>query len=114
MPQDWNLPTFDDSNWENCIEFDDSLTFLYGLCPTGYEIPNTLVSSELDPNGDNMTCPEWVDWGASRFIWREDLALDNTIHCRYTVRAPTGGAVVHTSLSLTLIILLALLSNMII
>ena len=114
VPQDWNLPTFDDSNWENSIEYDDSLTFLYGLRPTGCEVPNTLVSSQLDPNGDNMTCPEWVDWGTSRFIWREDLALDNTIHCRYTVKAATGGTVAHVSLSLTLIILLALLSNMII
>ena len=114
IPQDWNLPTFDDSNWENSIEYDDSLTFLYGLRPTGCEVPNTVISSQLDPNGGNMTCPEWVDWDTSRFIWREDLALDNTIHCRYTVRVATGGVPVLASLSLTSIILLALLSNLII
>ena len=111
VPQDWNLPTFDDSNWENSIEFDETMT-IWGLRPDGCEVPNTLVSSELDPNGDNMTCPEWVNWGTSRFIWREDLALDNTIHCRYTVKVATGGTSVIASLSTTLVLLLALLSIM--
>ena len=113
VPQDWNLPAFDDSNWENSIEYDETMT-IWGLRPAGCEVPNTVVSSQLDPNGDNMTCPEWVDWDTSRFIWREDLALDNTIHCRYTVRVVTGGVPVLASLSLTSIILLALLSNLII
>ena len=112
VPQDWNLPTFDDSNWESSIEFDETMT-IWGLRPAGCEVPNTVVSSELDPNGDNMTCPEWVDWGTSRFIWREDLALDNTIHCRYTVKVATGGASVLASLSTTAILLITFSCNMI-
>ena len=110
VAEDWNLPTFDDSNWENAIEWNDSRVG-WGLPPTGCEEPSTYISSETDPNGDNLTCPEWIDWGSSRFIWREDLALDNTVHCRYTVRAARGGAAMFVSLSMTLIILLSVLSG---
>ena len=107
VAEDWNLPTFDDSNWENAIEWNDSIVG-WGLRPTGCEEPNTYISSD----GNNLTCPEWIDWGSSRFIWREDLALDNTIHCRYTVRAARGGTAVLASLSMTSIVLLAILGNM--
>ena len=112
VAEDWNLPTFDDSNWENAIEWNATMT-IWGLRPAGCEVPNTYISSEIDVNGDNLTCPEWIDWGSSRFIWREDLALDNTIHCRYTARAARGGAAMFASLSITLIALLSVLSNMI-
>ena len=110
VAEDWNLPTFDDSNWENAIEWNDTMT-IWGLRPAGCEVRNTYISSDVDPNGDNLTCPEWIDWGSSRFIWREDLALDNTIHCRYTVRTARGGAAILVSLSITSILLLAILGN---
>lgn len=109
VAQDWNLPTFDDSNWENAIEWNDNMVG-WGLRPTGCDVPNTYISSDVDSNGDNLTCPEWIYWGTSRFIWREDLALDNTIHCRYTVRAARGAAML-PSLNIALIILLALLGS---
>ena len=121
VAQDWNLPTFDDSNWENAIEWNETST-IYGLRPTGCEMSNTYISSQTDVNGDNMTCPEWVNWGTSRFIWREDLALDNTIHCRYTVRVASVGqedqqecnssSINILSASITFVVLSAFLSNM--
>ena len=111
VPEDWNLPTFDDSNWENAIEHNETAT-IWGLRPTGCNVPNTYISSDVDTNLDNLTCPEWIDWGSSRFIWREDLALDNTIHCRYTVKVARGRAAILASLHVTLMILLALLSYM--
>ena len=121
VAQDWNLPTFDDSNWEYAIEWNETST-IYGLPPAGCEVPNTYISSQTDPNGDNMTCPKWVGWGTARFIWREDLALDNTIHCRYTVRAASVGqedqqecnssSINMSSVSITFVIILAFLSNM--
>lgn len=53
-----------------------------GLPPLNCSVPGTIISAEVDPNGDPITCPQNLDWGESKFIWRADL--DNTILCRYT------------------------------
>ena len=83
-PEGWNEIGFDDSRWEFAFEYTEAQTG-YGLLPAGCETPGTLVSSDVDPNGDPITCQNNVDWGDSEFIWRADIDLDNSILCRYTL-----------------------------
>ena len=90
-PSGWTSLGFDDTHWEFAREFTDARVG-WGLPPANCEIPGTTISSEVDPNGDPITCPQNLDWGESSFIWRPSLDLDNTILCRYTVRLEASGA----------------------
>ncbi len=83
-PQGWTTAGCDDSRWDYALEFDDEMVG-WGLPPPGCEVPGTTISSGLDPNGDQIICPQYFNWGESKFIWRPDLDLDNTILCRYTL-----------------------------
>ena len=67
-PEVWNEIGFDDSCWEFAFEYTEAQTG-YGLLPAGCETPEALVSSDVDPNGDPITCQNNVDWGNSEFIW---------------------------------------------
>ena len=78
------MADFDDSRWDYALEYEDEVVG-WGLRPPGCDVPGTTVSSETDPNGNPIICPEFFDWGDSKFIWRPDLDLDNTILCRYTL-----------------------------
>ena len=101
-PQGWTLPDFDDSHWEYAMEFDDA-TVGFGLPPPGCEDPNVYISSDQDPNGVNLTCQNNLNWGASKYIWRPDLYLDNHLLCRYTLKlSDSAGGI---SISLTVILL---------
>lgn len=88
IPNGWTQTDFDDSNWEYATVWKDDYVrpFVWPAFPTGCTDPATVISPQLDANGDNMTCPSNLDWGASEFIWRPDLDLDNRILCRYTVK----------------------------
>ena len=96
VPEGWNAVDFDDSNWEYAIEYSDEFTG-WGLRPRGCDDPATYISPDLDPDGNNLTCPSQLNWGESKFIWRDDLDLDNTVHCRYTVMAEGGAMPITTS-----------------
>ncbi len=89
VPEGWSSPDFDDSHWEYAVEWNESYVG-WGARPPGCEDPNNTVSTQVDPEGVNLTCPENLDWGAfgpeAQFIWRDDLHLDNRILCRYTLR----------------------------
>ncbi len=88
VPEGWSSPDFDDSNWEFAVEWNESYVG-WGQRPPGCEDPSNTVSTQTDPDGVNLTCPENLDWGAfgpeAQFIWRDDLQLDNRILCRYTL-----------------------------
>lgn len=49
-----------------------------------------MISSFQDTDGNNATCQENIDWShygkQAKFIWREDLQLDNRLLCRYTLQ----------------------------
>ena len=98
VPDNWNTVDFDDSAWEYALEWDEEVVG-WSLRPTGCSDPNTYISPDVDPDGNNLICPSQLDWGEAEFIWRDDLVLDNTIHCRYTVKAE-GGAVPTTATTL--------------
>ena len=86
---------FDDSGWEYATEWDDDYVrpFVWPVFPQGCaEDPNTIISPELDENGNNLTCPSNIDWGESKFIWRPDIDLDNRILCRYTLSLGNSGS----------------------
>ena len=85
-PEGWLMPNFDDSHWEYAQEWDEDYVG-WGLRPEGCDTnSSTIISPQLDPNDDNITCPENLDWGNSVFIWRPDLNLDNHLLCRYTLK----------------------------
>ena len=88
LPADWNTLDFDTSAWENAIEYEDEFVG-WGLPPTDCDDPTVYVSPDTDRDGNPLTCPRQIDWssyGDSKFIWGDDLDLDNTIHCRYIYR----------------------------
>lgn len=88
VPTDWKTLNFDASGWEYAIEYGDDIVG-WGLPPTNCNDPTVYVSTDRDANGNPLTCPRQVDWsfyGDSKFIWRDDLLLDNIIHCRYVYR----------------------------
>lgn len=102
-PEGWVALGFDDSRWEYALEYEEE-TAGYGLPPANCSTNGTIISGEPDVNGDPVTCPQNLDWGDARFIWRSDLALDNTILCRYTVNSGAAGVpVIFASVSLTLL-----------
>lgn len=95
IPNGWTAQDFDDSNWEFALEYEDG-DVGWGLRPPGCDTPGAILSTDTDPNGDRIICPEFLDWseyGESKFIWREDLRLDNRLLCRYTLRRSSTAAV---------------------
>ena len=92
IPDGWADPNFDDGRWEYSTEWDDDYVspFAWPVFPTGCTDPDTVISPQLDENGDNMTCPSNLNWGESKFIWRPDIDLDNRILCRYTLKQTSG------------------------
>ena len=67
----WYLPEFDDTDWLPAREF------------TAEEV-GWGVSPSLDEHKHlGLLDPQTVDWGQSRFIWRESLLYDNIVLCRY-------------------------------
>ncbi len=84
-PEGWTSLNFDDSHWEYALEY-DARDVGYGKPPTGCSEPRAYISSDVDSNGVNATCPQNLDWGKANFIWRPDRDLDNTILCRYVLR----------------------------
>lgn len=95
-PEGWIMAGFDDSRWDFALEYEDEMVG-WGLRPPGCEVPGTTVSSELDPSGEPIICPEFFNWGDSKFIWRPDLDLDNTILCRYVFSQGSSIAVTQTA-----------------
>ena len=91
IPQGWTQPDFDESYWEYALEYPNWTD--WGLLPTGCDNPDTYISSDVDPNGMNVTCPSNLDWGETETIWREDLDLDNWLLCRYTLKLSDSGTV---------------------
>lgn len=85
MPSGWINSNFDDSHWEYALEYDVAAVG-YGKPPTGCTVPGTTISADTDVNGVNATCPQNLNWGEAKFIWRPDLDLDNTVLCRYILR----------------------------
>ena len=63
LPERWFAPDFDDGAWANAVEF---------------------ASEEVDPKA----CFFEHEFGAARFVWSEDLALDNTVLLRTHIEAP--------------------------
>ena len=113
-PANWTAPDFDDSRWQYAQEYEDSQAG-FGVPPTGCTDPSTVVSPDVDPQGVNLTCQANVNWSAygrrARFIWREDLWLDNTLLCRYTLKRAVGSnkasAMTESSLVMLLAVILA-------
>ena len=67
----------------------------FGRLPAGCG-NGSLESSEVDTNGDPLICQNNVDWSAfgdARFIWGDDLDLDNRLLCRYTTPSSTSAPV---------------------
>ena len=97
IPEGWSTSDFDDSNWQYAVEWDESYVGWLGP-PAGCEAPGTYVSTELDPSGENMTCGQNINWSAygneGKFIWREDLQLDNHVLCRYTISSAATRTVI--------------------
>ena len=98
-PEGWTDLDFDDSRWEYALEYEEEIAG-YGLPPPNCTTSGTIISGEPDDNGDPVTCPQNLDWGEARFIWRSDLALDNTILCRYTVNSSAATVSISAGLGL--------------
>lgn len=94
IPEGWEAVDFDDSGWEFATEWEDDYTrpFVWPAFPEGCEDPNTVISPQLDKDGNNITCPSNINWGESKFIWRPDIDLDNRILCRYTLSLGGSGS----------------------
>ena len=88
IPEGWADPDFDESGWEYATVWNDTYVrpFVWPVLPIGCSDPGTVISSQADDNGVNLTCPNNLDWGTSEFIWRPDIDLDNRILCRYTLK----------------------------
>ena len=64
----------------------------WGLRPQGCTDHTIIISPELDPKGENITCPENINLGDSKFIWHPDLDLDNHLLCQYTLSSGCSGS----------------------
>ena len=113
VPEAWAAPDFDDTHWENAIEWDEDYVG-WGLRPPGCDDPNNVnyVSTQTDPDGVNLTCPEYLNWAAfgaeAQFIWRDDLHLDNRILCRYTLKQSAAKSSVSTIGGLAMLTLITI------
>lgn len=65
IPANWYAPDFDDSDWVNAAEY---------------------PASRVGPDGDYPN----YDFGGAKFIWSDDIDLDNTVIFRYKAEAPRG------------------------
>ena len=105
-------PSFDDSHWDFAIEWNEA-SINYGLPPAGCTDPSTYISSDVDTNGVNLTCPNNLNWSAfgapAKFIWREDLDLDNRVLCRFTLRQSSTSSPAATTVVVGMTALLAVL-----
>ena len=63
IPANWFAPDFDDSGWANATEY---------------------PASRVGPDGDYAS----FDFTNARFIWSDDIDLDNTVVFRYKAEAP--------------------------
>ena len=66
IPKNWHAPDFDDSKWSNAKEYSEEIV------------------RPKKPFYEH-------DFKGAKFIWSDDLELDNTILLRYTVKAPPNG-----------------------
>ena len=66
LPANWFAVDFDDSAWANAKEY---------------------TEEEVDPKGPFFE----HDFAGAKFIWTDDLALDNTVLFRHRVAAPPDG-----------------------
>ena len=65
IPANWFASDFDDSSWAFATEY---------------------TSDQVKPDGDFGS----YDFSGAKFIWSEDLLLDNTVIFRYTAKAPAN------------------------
>ena len=65
IPERWFAPDFDDSGWAQATEY---------------------PASRVGPDGDYAN----YDFTNAKFIWSDDIDLDNTVIFRYKVNAPPG------------------------
>ena len=65
VPANWFAPDFDDSSWAQATEYSESR-----------------VGPDGDYNAANFT--------GAKFIWSDDIDLDNTVIFRYTVQKPAN------------------------
>jgi hypothetical protein len=63
VPANWFAPDFDDSTWAQATEY---------------------TEARVRPGGDYAT----ADFAGAKFIWSDDLDLDNTVIFRYKAQAP--------------------------
>lgn len=66
IPEGWEKPDFDDSTWGRAQEYSER---------------------EIDPKQPYYD----TDFAGAKFIWTDDLLLDNTVLFRYRVEAPPDG-----------------------
>ena len=67
IPEDWFEPNFDDSDWDDAVEHSEQAV---GPKEPFYE----------------------HDFAGARWIWTDDLALDNTVIFRTTIASPPDGS----------------------
>ena len=65
IPANWFAPDFDDSSWAYATEY---------------------TSDQVKPDGDYGS----YDFSGAKFIWTDNLLLDNTVIFRYTAKAPAN------------------------
>lgn len=107
-PSGWTSVGFDDSTWDNAVEFTDDYTgwgrtptYSSGQCccmtdpVTGeYKDPDELPLGE-----DECLAPKFLDWGEATFIWTSDLYKDNEVLCRLEVSKGSAAALPSPSLT---------------
>lgn len=109
-PKGWTEVGFDDSRWDYSMEFSDA-EVRWGLPPLGCDT-GAIIATETDDDGNPITCPQNLDWGESKFIWRPDLDLENRILCRYFIKMEDSGTIsLCYGLFVLLIAMLTLLST---
>lgn len=65
VPANWFAPDFDDSSWAQATEY---------------------AESRVGPDGDYNA----ANFTGAKFIWSDDIDLDNTVIFRYTAQKPAG------------------------
>ena len=108
IPKNWTQLDFDDSRWDYALEYTDE-EVKWGLPPANCTVPGNIISSETDPQGNPITCPQNLDWGNSKFIWGTNLDLENWLLCRYTVKLESGAYLLKSSIAVVLLASLVIL-----